>query len=63
MKQHRVYITPEALEEIKDLPGNVRQRIRQAIRELAAMPQPAQSKQLQYPDPARQLYRIRLDNW
>lgn len=29
MSPYRVYITPEALAEIKDLPGNIRQRIRQ----------------------------------
>jgi len=46
MSQYRVYVTPEALAEIKDLPGNVRQRIRQTIRELATQPHPIQSKQL-----------------
>lgn len=63
MSQFRVYVTPEALIEIKDLPGNVRQRIRQAIRVLSQQPQPANSKQLQFNNPDRQLFRIRLDNW
>ena len=63
MSQYRVYVTPEALAEIKDLPGNIRQRIRQAIKGLAHQPNFAQSKQLQFNIPDRQLFRIRLDNW
>jgi mRNA interferase RelE/StbE len=63
MSPYRVYVTSEALAEIKDLPGNVRQRIRQAIRALADQPQPVQSKQLQFTLVDRQLFRIRLDNW
>jgi mRNA interferase RelE/StbE len=63
MSQFRVYVTPEALAEIKDLTGNVRQRIREAIRELAQQPQPPRSKKLQFSNPDRQLFRIRLDNW
>ena len=63
MSQFRVYVTPEALVEIKDLPGNVRQRVREAVRELARQPQPPRSKQLQFNNPDRQLFRIRLDNW
>jgi uncharacterized membrane protein YoaK (UPF0700 family) len=43
MSQFRVYVTPEALAEIKDLTGNVRQRIREAIRELAQQPHPPRS--------------------
>lgn len=63
MSQFRVYVTPEALAEIKNLPGNVRQCIRETIRELAKQPQPSYSKQLQFSNPDRQLFRIRLDNW
>ncbi len=63
MNQFRIYVTQEALVEIKDLPGSIRQRIRQSIKELAWQPQPAHSKKLQFDDPDRQLFRIRLDNW
>jgi mRNA interferase RelE/StbE len=63
MSQYRVYITPEALAEITDLPGNVRQRIRQAIRERANLPDPAQSKRLQFNNTDRQLFRIHLNSW
>ncbi len=50
MSQFSVYVTPEALREIKDLPGNVRQRVRRAITELASNPFPPQSKLLDVPD-------------
>jgi mRNA interferase RelE/StbE len=63
MSQYRVYVTSEALAEIKDLPGNIRQRIRQTIKGLAHQPDPAQSKQLQFTNTDRRLFRIRLDNW
>lgn len=63
MSRFRVYVTPEALAEIKDLPGNVRHRVREAIRELAQQPQSPRSKQLQFSNLDRQLFRIRLDNW
>jgi mRNA interferase RelE/StbE len=60
---YRVYVTPEALAEIKDLPGYIRQRVRKVIREFSDHPKPPRSKQLEYPVPERQLYRYRLDNW
>jgi len=60
---YRVYVTPEAFEEIKDLPGHIRQRVRQVIREIADHPKPTRSKRLEFPTPERQLYRYRLDNW
>ena len=63
MIQYRVYITLEALAEIKDLPGNIRPRIRQTVKALANHPHPTQSKQLQFNDPDRQLFRLRMDNW
>ena len=63
MSPYKVYVTPQALEEIKNLPGNVRQRLRKIIRELATQPKPDQARLLQYPLENRQLYRIRMDNW
>ena len=63
MSRYRVYITPETLAEINDLPGNIRRRIRQTVKALANHPYPAQSKQLQFNDPDRQLFRLRVDNW
>ncbi len=63
MSRYDVYITPEALAEIKALPGHVRQRVRKAIRELANQPHPPQSKPLDFPAPEHQLCRLRMDNW
>ena len=63
MSIYRIYVTQEVLAEIKELPGNVRQRVRSSIRGLATDPHPNQSKQLQFDVPDRQLFRIRLDNW
>lgn len=63
MTPYRVYITPEALAEIKILPGMIRQRIRSTIKSLAGLPHPPQSKRLNFDLPDRQLFRIRMDNW
>ena len=63
MSQYRIYITSEALAEIKDLPGNIRQRVRQSIVDLATRPNPSHCKRLQFPNPDHQLYRLRLENW
>lgn len=63
MSQYRVYVTPEALAEINDRPGNIRQRIRQTIKGLATHPHSTHSKPLQFNDPDRQLFRLCLDYW
>jgi len=63
MSRYRIYIKPEALAEIKDLPGNIRPRIRKTVKTLATHPYPTQSKQLKFNDPDRQLFRLRMDNW
>lgn len=46
MSQYTVYITPIAWDEVKDLPGHIRQRVRRAIAALADEPRPAESKAL-----------------
>ena len=63
MSRYTVYITPNTFQEIKSLPGNIKQRVRQAIRELADNPRPANSKMLDVPDFESQLWRLRIDNW
>ena len=69
MTRFTVYITPSALEEIKDLPGNVRQRVKRAVHELAENAAPSSSKFLDLTglapdiDPGKKLRRIRLDRW
>jgi mRNA interferase RelE/StbE len=63
MSRYAVYITSHAWDEIKDIPGNIRQRIKRAIDELEENPHPSNSKQLELDEIDRQVCRIRLDKW
>ena len=64
MSRYEVYVTPEALAEIKDLPGHMRQRVRTAIDELGDEPHPPESKQLEVPTDLESIVcRLRLDKW
>ena len=63
MSRYKVYIIPRAWVEVKDLPGHMRQRVRQAISELADDPRPPHSRELDAPDVKRELRRLRLDRW
>jgi mRNA interferase RelE/StbE len=47
--RYTVYVTPTAWDEVKDLPGNIRQRVRRAITSLEDEPRPAESKALVNP--------------
>lgn len=60
---YNIYVLPEALDEIKDLPAHIRSQVRRAIGALADTPRPPSSKQLSYPQAARELRRIRIDRW
>ena len=63
MSAYTVYLTPAAWEEVRDLPGHIRQRIRRAIDALADQPHPPASKMLTVPQVTRTLCRLRLDRW
>lgn len=63
MTPYRVFIAPRALNETKELPGHVRQRIRRAIQALADDPRPANSKELDVRGLAQEVRRLRLDKW
>jgi mRNA interferase RelE/StbE len=63
MSRYTVYVIPQAWQEIKGLPGNIRQRVRRAVDGLGSDPRPARSKQLDVADLEPELYRIRLDRW
>ena len=64
MSQYEIFVTPEALAEIKDLPGHMRQRVKRAIDTLAAEPRPAESKILEVPGNNGVIVcRLRLDKW
>lgn len=63
MSHYTVYVTPEAWEEIKDLPGHIRQRVKRAIDSLGANPRQSKSKKLNAPEFESELRRLRLDRW
>jgi len=63
---YTVYVTRGALREIKDLPGQMRHRVKRAIDELANTPQPSDSKVVELPEELGfdvTLCRLRLDKW
>jgi hypothetical protein len=51
VSQYTIYVTPMAWDEVHDLPGHIRQRVRRAIAALADEPRPADSKALVRPSP------------
>lgn len=63
MSRYTVYVLPSAWQEIKDLPGHMRQRVRRAVDGLADDPHPPRSKRLTVEHLAPELYRLRLDRW
>lgn len=63
MSRYTVYITPNAWPKIKELPGNIRQRVKRAIDSLAENPRSAQSKALDVVDFVPEVRRLRLDHW
>lgn len=64
MKSYQLFIVPSAWNELRRLPGNVRQRLRKTIDALAVQPKPPVSKQLDYTTGGRAvLYRLRVDKW
>jgi mRNA interferase RelE/StbE len=46
MSRYTVYVVPRAWREMKDLPGNVRHRVKRAVDRLADNPCPARSRRL-----------------
>jgi mRNA interferase RelE/StbE len=60
---YRVFVTPQALRETKQLPGYVRQRVVRAISALAEEPRPPRSEPLRQADVPTELRRIRLARW
>ncbi len=63
MSRYTVYVIPDAWKEMKDLPGNMRQRVKRAVEALADNPRPPKSKVLDVPDLECELRRLRLDRW
>lgn len=63
MSRYTVYVTPQALDEVKALPGHMRQRVKRAIRALADDPRPPQSQVLNVALQGCELRRLRMDRW
>jgi mRNA interferase RelE/StbE len=63
MSRYTVYIVPPAWDEIQNLPGHMRQRVRRAIGALADAPRPGESKALNLADIPVEVRRVRLDRW
>ncbi|MEW5941630.1 MAG: type II toxin-antitoxin system RelE/ParE family toxin [Chloroflexota bacterium] len=69
MTRFTVYVQPSALEEVKDLPGNFRQRVKRAISDLEQNATPPTSKKLDLSkvseqiDVGKTVYRIQIDRW
>jgi mRNA interferase RelE/StbE len=60
---YTVYVTAQALQEIKDLPGNIRQRVTRTIDELTNHPDIPKRTKLEVAEIECELHRIRIDNW
>jgi mRNA interferase RelE/StbE len=60
---YKVYVTPAAWKEIKNLPGRMRQRVRKAVDALTENPRPGKSKALEVPGLHCEVRRPRLDRW
>ena len=63
MSRYTVYITPRAWRETRDLPGNMRQRVKRAIDALADDPLPPSSKKLDIREFECDVRRLRLEKW
>ena len=63
MSRYTVYVIPRAWQEIRNLPGHMRQRVRRAVDGLAEDPHPPRSRRLRTERVAPDLYRLRLDRW
>lgn len=63
MSRYTVFVTSRAVNEIKDLPGNIKQRIKNEVSKLGENARPSNSKALRMPESEYELRRIRLERW
>jgi len=61
--KYRLDVSPAAQDDIKRLPGHVRQRVRRVIKQLADDPRPAHTKVLDFKLAGAEPRRLRLSNW
>jgi mRNA interferase RelE/StbE len=60
---YAIYVVPQAWQEMKRLPGNMRQRVKREVDRLRTNPRPPNSKQLDVAASEVTLHRVRLDRW
>jgi mRNA interferase RelE/StbE len=60
---YQIDVSPAVQKTIQRLPGNVRQRIRRAIKNLAEDPRPPRSEILDFPLDFAEPRRLRLEQW
>jgi mRNA interferase RelE/StbE len=69
MASYRVNVTATARSEVRELPGNMRQRIIRLMRELETAPRPSNSRPLDLAQieitlaPGSEARRIRVEGW
>lgn len=63
----RLWVEPDVIAAIRDLPGHIRQRVRRAISDLAMEVRPPQSRALTIPAdlliPGIEARRLRIEQW
>lgn len=60
---YTVFVIPQAWQEMKALPGNMRQWVKREVDLLRDNPRPGRSKQLTVETSDVMLFRLRLDRW
>jgi mRNA interferase RelE/StbE len=63
MGRYIVYLTPRAIADIKELPGNIKQRVKREVSSLADHARPSNSIALKITEAEYELRRIRLERW
>ncbi len=63
MGKYSVFVRPAAWQAAKQLPGNVRQRVKRSIDALQDDPRPARTKRLETTQTNLEVRRLRLDDW
>lgn len=60
---YRVWIDQQAIAEVREVPGNIRQRIKRAMIALGGVPRPDDSKSLEWPPERFEPRRLKMGNW
>jgi mRNA interferase RelE/StbE len=63
MGKYSIFVQPDAWQAAKQLPGNVRQRVKRFIDDLKDDARPAHTKRLETTQTVLEVRRLRLDDW